>query len=28
MIASGMEVGIVQGFERLDQMLEDWTVSA
>lgn len=28
MIASGMEVGIVEGFERLDQMLEDWKVSA
>jgi uncharacterized protein YndB with AHSA1/START domain len=28
MVASGMEVGIVEGFERLDQMLEDWKVSA
>lgn len=28
MIASGMETGVVQGFERLDQMLEDWKVSA
>ena len=24
MIASGMEVGVVQGFERLDRMLEEW----
>jgi uncharacterized protein YndB with AHSA1/START domain len=24
MIASGMEVGVVEGFERLDAMLEDW----
>lgn len=28
MIASGMEKGIVEGFERLDQMLEDWKVTA
>ena len=28
MIASGMEVGIVEGFERLDQMLEDWKALA
>lgn len=24
MIASGMEKGVVEGFERLDQMLEEW----
>ena len=28
MIASGMEHGVVEGFERLDQMLEDWKVTA
>jgi uncharacterized protein YndB with AHSA1/START domain len=28
MVASGMEVGIVEGFERLDAMLEEWKVSA
>jgi uncharacterized protein YndB with AHSA1/START domain len=28
MLASGMEVGVVQGFERLDAMLEEWKVSA
>jgi uncharacterized protein YndB with AHSA1/START domain len=28
MIASGMEHGVVEGFERLDRMLEDWKVSA
>jgi uncharacterized protein YndB with AHSA1/START domain len=24
MLASGMETGVVEGFERLDQMLEEW----
>lgn len=28
MIASGMEVGVVEGFERLDAMLEEWTAPA
>lgn len=28
MVASGMQTGVVEGFERLDAMLEDWTVSA
>ena len=28
MVASGMEVGVVEGFERLDAMLEEWKVSA
>ena len=28
MVASGMEVGIVEGFERLDQMLEEWKAQA
>lgn len=28
MIASGMEKGIREGFERLDQMLEEWKVTA
>lgn len=28
MIASGMETGVVEGFERLDAMLEEWKVSA
>ena len=28
MIASGMEHGVVEGFARLDQMLEDWKVAA
>jgi uncharacterized protein YndB with AHSA1/START domain len=28
MLASGMEVGVVEGFERLDQMLEDWKKQA
>jgi uncharacterized protein YndB with AHSA1/START domain len=28
MLATGMETGVVEGFERLDQMLEDWKVSA
>lgn len=28
MLASGMETGVVQGFERLDAMLEDWKVDA
>ena len=28
MLASGMEVGVVQGFERLDAMLEDWKQQA
>lgn len=28
MMASGMETGVREGFERLDQMLEDWKVSA
>lgn len=28
MLSSGMEVGVVEGFERLDQMLEDWKAQA
>jgi uncharacterized protein YndB with AHSA1/START domain len=28
MLASGMETGVVQGFERLDAMLEDWKKQA
>ncbi len=28
MIASGMDVGVREGFERLDQMLEDWKATA
>jgi uncharacterized protein YndB with AHSA1/START domain len=28
MIASGMEVGVVEGFERLDAMLEEWKIEA
>lgn len=28
MIASGMETGVVEGFERLDRMLEDWKALA
>ncbi len=28
MIASGMETGVVEGFERLDDMLEEWKVTA
>lgn len=28
MLASGMEVGVVEGFERLDQMLEEFKVGA
>jgi uncharacterized protein YndB with AHSA1/START domain len=28
MMASGMEKGVVEGFERLDEMLEEWKVSA
>lgn len=28
MLASGMEVGVVEGFERLDAMLEDWKKQA
>ena len=28
MVASGMEHGVVEGFERLDQMLEEWKVTA
>lgn len=28
MLASGMEVGVVEGFERLDAMLEEWKQAA
>ena len=28
MLATGMETGVVEGFERLDQMLEEWKVTA
>ena len=28
MLASGMETGVREGFERLDQMLEDWKATA
>ena len=28
MLASGMEVGVVQGFERLDAMLEEFKAGA
>jgi len=28
MVASGMEVGVVEGFERLDAMLEEWKVTS
>ena len=28
MLATGMETGVVEGFERLDAMLEEWKVSA
>lgn len=28
MVASGMETGVVEGFERLDAMLEEWKVPA
>ena len=28
MLASGMEVGVIEGFERLDQLLDDWKAQA
>ena len=28
MLASGMEVGVIEGFERLDQMLDEWKAEA
>jgi len=28
MLASGMEVGVVEGFERLDRMLDEWKAQA
>ena len=28
MVASGMETGVREGFERLDAMLEEWKVTA